>query len=55
LRADEFFTVDSFEGKYQALVIDHADEPENWFQNCVVEKWRGGTKLVPDNWPDSTA
>lgn len=37
---------------FQAIVIDHADEPEEWFQKCVIEKWRDGKKLVPDEWPD---
>jgi hypothetical protein len=41
-------TVDGF----QTIVIDHADEIEDWFQNCVIEKWRGGLKLVPDTWPE---
>lgn len=37
---------------FQVIVVDHADEAESWFQNCVVERWRDGVKLVPDNWPN---
>ena len=38
------------ESKFQTIVIDHADEAEAWFQNAVVARWRGGDKLVPDQW-----
>ena len=37
---------------FQTIIIDHADEPETWFQEAIVEKWRGGVKLVPDTWPE---
>ncbi|RUV42550.1 MAG: DUF3732 domain-containing protein [Mesorhizobium sp.] len=38
------------ESKFQTIVIDHADEAEAWFQDAVVARWRGGEKLVPDQW-----
>ncbi len=38
-------------GKFQTIVVDHVDEAEQWFQDCVVERWRDGVKLVPDDWP----
>ncbi|RRH90155.1 DUF3732 domain-containing protein [Mesorhizobium tamadayense] len=38
------------ESKFQTIVIDHADEAEAWFQDAVVARWRGGDKLVPDQW-----
>lgn len=36
---------------FQIIVLDHADEKEDWFQDSVVERWREGEKLVPDDWP----
>jgi hypothetical protein len=37
----------------QVIAIDHADESETWFQDSIVERWRGGKKLVPDSWQDA--
>lgn len=34
----------------QVIMTDHADIAEDWFQEHVVERWRGGRKLVPDHW-----
>jgi hypothetical protein len=34
----------------QVIVTEHADLSETWFQEAVVEKWRGGRKLVPPEW-----
>jgi hypothetical protein len=39
-------------GAFQTIVIDHADESEIWFQESVIERWRGGNKLVPDSWSE---
>ncbi|HWO00746.1 MAG TPA: DUF3732 domain-containing protein, partial [Blastocatellia bacterium] len=38
----------------QIIMTDHADIAEVWFQDCVIERWRGGAKLVPDDWLPST-
>ena len=39
--------------RLQIIVTDHADLlDEKWFQDSVVEKWRGGKKLVPTSWLD---
>ena len=35
---------------FQIIITDHADINEQWFQDCVIERWRGGNKLVPENW-----
>jgi hypothetical protein len=35
----------------QVLITEHADINEPWYQAAIVERWRGGTKLVPDDWP----
>jgi len=39
----------------QVIVTEHADLSEEWYQRAVVERWRGGLKLVPDDWPRSNA
>lgn len=36
---------------FQTIVLDHADEKDDWFQDSVIERWREGEKLVPDDWP----
>lgn len=46
--ASEF--VKLLKGKFQIIITDHADINEPWFQKCVVERWRGGKKLIPNDW-----
>jgi hypothetical protein len=38
---------------FQVIINEHADIPEPWYQDAVVERWRGGLKLVPEDWPRS--
>ncbi|MGJ7574407.1 DUF3732 domain-containing protein [Variovorax sp. RB2P76] len=33
----------------QIIIMDHADLKEDWFQEAVVERWRG-VKLIPPEW-----
>jgi len=35
----------------QVIITEHADINEKWYQRAIVERWRGGLKLVPDDWP----
>lgn len=35
----------------QVIITEHADINEDWYQNAVIERWRGGLKLVPEDWP----
>jgi hypothetical protein len=35
----------------QVIVTEHADINEEWYQTAVVERWRRGLKLVPEDWP----
>jgi uncharacterized coiled-coil protein SlyX len=35
----------------QVLITEHADINDVWYQAAVVERWRGGLKLVPEDWP----
>ena len=36
---------------FQVIMTEHADINEEWHQNGVAERWRGGLALVPDDWP----
>jgi hypothetical protein len=36
--------------QFQVIVTDHADIRENWFQQAVIERWREGAKLIPQEW-----
>jgi hypothetical protein len=35
---------------FQVIITEHADLAEPWYQEAVVERWRGGLKLVPEDW-----
>jgi len=35
---------------FQVIITEHADINETWYQSAVVEKWRRGRKLVPEDW-----
>jgi hypothetical protein len=35
----------------QVIVTEHADLGDDWYREAVVERWRGGLKLVPEDWP----
>lgn len=36
---------------FQVIVTEHADINESWYQDSIRERWRGGLKLVPEDWP----
>ncbi|MEI7909080.1 MAG: DUF3732 domain-containing protein [Verrucomicrobiota bacterium] len=36
---------------FQVIITEHADINEGWYQDAVRERWRGGLKLVPEDWP----
>jgi hypothetical protein len=46
-----FSAVQSASPSFQVIVTEHADIDEDWYQSAVVERWRGGLKLVPEDWP----
>lgn len=46
-----FDIVEKLSPAFQVVITEHADLDENWYQEAVVERWRGGLKLVPDDWP----
>ena len=37
---------------FQLIVLDHANLRDEWFQNSIVEEWRGEKALIPYDWPD---
>lgn len=46
-----FDVVQDLAPHFQVIITEHADLDEEWYQAAVVERWRGGTKLIPDDWP----
>lgn len=46
-----FEVVESLSPHFQVVITEHADLEDEWFQDAVVERWRHGKKLVPDDWP----
>ncbi len=35
----------------QVIMTEHAEFEEPWYQASIRERWRGGKKLVPEEWP----
>jgi phage shock protein A len=46
------FEKSNMSAPFQTIILDHADEKEEWFQDSVIERWRDGHKLIPDEWPE---
>lgn len=42
-------------GAFQVVLTEHADPTADWYQDAVVERWREGIKLIPQDWIDSLA
>ena len=38
------------DGSLQLIALDHADFGDQWFQDCVVQRWRDGEALIPADW-----
>jgi hypothetical protein len=45
-----FEVIKSLSPNLQIIITEHADINESWFQEAIVEKWRGGLALVPESW-----
>lgn len=45
-----FEVTSELEPNLQVIVCDHANLPEEWFQDSVVHNWRDGEKLIPQTW-----
>ncbi len=43
-------TVKNLHPKFQIILTEHADPDESWYQEAVVERWRGGQALIPSEW-----
>ena len=48
-----FDVVEKLSPGFQVVVTEHADINEEWYQGAIVERWRSGLKLIPDDWPRS--
>jgi hypothetical protein len=46
-----FDVVATLSPRFQVIVTEHADLTESWYQGAVVERWRQGARLVPEDWP----
>lgn len=46
-----FDVVTELQPGLQVVITEHADINEDWYQDAIVERWRGGLKLIPDDWP----
>jgi len=46
-----FDVVEKLSPGFQVIITEHADINEAWYQDAIVERWRGGAKLIPDDWP----
>jgi predicted nuclease with TOPRIM domain len=38
---------------FQVIVLDHAHLNDPWFEDAIVQEWRGTEALVPITWPDA--
>jgi hypothetical protein len=45
-----FEVVEALAPGLQVIITDHADLNDRRFQDAIVERWRGGEKLVPETW-----
>jgi hypothetical protein len=45
-----FEVVKALAPEFQVIITEHADLADADYQKSVVERWRGGLKLVPDDW-----
>ena len=49
-----FDVVESLQGKFQVIITDHPDFTDDVrFQAALRERWRDGSKLIPEDWPKS--
>jgi len=45
-----FDEINKMQPQLQFIITDHAEFKEEWFQKLIIEKWRGGDKLIPESW-----
>ena len=37
-------------GDFQIIITDHANIDQEWFQESIIERWREGQALIPNEW-----
>lgn len=42
--------VENLDGNLQIIVCDHANLENDWFQDNLVDNWRTGKALIPEDW-----
>ena len=42
-------------GDFQIIVCDHANLVDDWFQDGLIDNWRGGAALIPEDWLEANA
>jgi Protein of unknown function (DUF3732) len=42
--------VADLKGDLQLIVTGHANLRDIWFQDSLIDNWRGGNALVPEDW-----
>ncbi|GAA4843885.1 DUF3732 domain-containing protein [Actinomycetospora corticicola] len=46
-----FDFVESASEGFQVILLEHADLADDWYQDAIVERWRGpGNALIPQDW-----
>ncbi|MNY75879.1 hypothetical protein D3C86_2152900 [compost metagenome] len=45
-----FNFVESQKGKFQVILLDHANPDDKEFRSYIVEEWRDGKALIPSDW-----
>jgi hypothetical protein len=38
--------------EFQLIVLDHAHLKDEWFEDAIIQEWRGTSALVPYDWPE---
>ena len=44
---------EDIKGPFQLIVLDHAHLDDDWFEESIVEEWRGENALIPRGWSSS--
>jgi hypothetical protein len=47
--------VNDLDGDLQIVVCDHANLVDDWFQDSLIDNWRGGAALIPADWLEPRA
>ncbi|HXQ38408.1 MAG TPA: DUF3732 domain-containing protein, partial [Anaerolineales bacterium] len=43
---------DEIKADFQLIVLDHAHLNDDWFEDAIIQEWRGQSALVPYDWPE---